>query len=80
MFFKISKNQASKSIELNKRSVPVPGSFDFSSEKDVHYLFLKPLIYVSVLIICGFSIVILNFISLFSFSCLIIRSRSLVPI
>lgn len=80
MFSKISKNQVSKSIEQNKRSVPLLGNLHFSSEKDVHCLFLKPLIYVSFLIICGSGLIILSFISHFSFSCLIIRSRSLVPI
>lgn len=41
---KISKMQFSASVELNKRSVPIPVSFYFSSEKNFHCLFLKPLI------------------------------------
>lgn len=65
MLSKISKHQVSKSVELNKRSVQIPGSFYFSSEKNVHYLFHKPLIYLSLLIICGFGLLILSFASLF---------------
>lgn len=44
MFSKIAENQVSKAIGLNRRAVPRPGSFHFSSEKDVHYFFLTLLI------------------------------------